>query len=257
MKLMNKKPIAIAIVMMLSGTNANAIDIVNDPAHMAETIAGWAANHQDEIRQFNTMVEQLRELQQTYQMVTSTYNAVTGSRGLGAVQTLTNASRNYLPASTGDLLDTIDGASQTYNQMSGMVQNFTDQNAILNGNAINSLNMTGQQLALFSQRRKNAAAIQATAQQSMNAAGQRYAYIQQMIDNINNTNDPKAIAELQARIAGEQVMLQNDQSKMSQMYAYLQNQERINQQQMRELSVQQIGRTRDLVQPNYTVYNNP
>lgn len=257
MKLMNKKPIAIAIVMMLSGTNANAIDIVNDPAHMAETIAGWAANHQDEIQQFNTMVEQLRELQQTYQMVMSTYNAVTGSRGLGALQTLTNASRNYLPASTGDLLDTIDGASQTYNQMSGMVQNFTDQNAILNGNAINSLNMTGQQLALFSQRRRNAAAIQATAQQSMNAAGQRYAYIQQMIDNINNTNDPKAIAELQARIAGEQVMLQNDQSKMSQMYAYLQNQERINQQQMRELSVQQIGRTRDLVQPNYTVYNNP
>lgn len=257
MKLMNKKPIAIAIVMMLSGTNANAIDIVNDPAHMAETIAGWAANHQDEIQQFNTMVEQLRELQQTYQMVTSTYNAVTGSRGLGAVQTLTNASRNYLPASTGDLLDTIDGTSQNYNQMSGMVQNFTDQNAILNGNAINSLNMTGQQFALFSQRRKNAAAIQATAQQSMNAAGQRYAYIQQMIDNINNTNDPKAIAELQARIAGEQVMLQNDQSKMSQMYAYLQNQERINQQQMRELSVQQIGRTRDLAQPNLAVFNNP
>lgn len=257
MKLMNKKPIAIAIVMMLSGTNANAIDIVNDPAHMAETIAGWAANHQDEIQQFNTMVEQLRELQQTYQMVMSTYNAVTGSRGLGALQTLTNASRNYLPASTGDLLDTIDGTSQTYNQMSGMVQHFTDQNAILNGNAINSLNMTGQQLALFSQRRRNAAAIQATAQQSMNAAGQRYAYIQQMIDNINNTNDPKAIAELQARIAGEQVMLQNDQSKMSQMYAYLQNQERINQQQMRELSVQQIGRTRDLAQPNLAVFNNP
>lgn len=257
MKLMNKKPIAIAIVMMLSGTNANAIDIVNDPAHMAETIAGWAANHQDEIQQFNTMVEQLRELQQTYQMVMSTYNAVTGSRGLGALQTLTNASRNYLPASTGDLLDTIDGASQTYNQMSGMVQNFTDQNAILNGNAINSLNMTGQQLALFSQRRKNAAAIQATAQQSMNAAGQRYAYIQQMIDNINNTNDPKAIAELQARIAGEQVMLQNDQSKMSQMYAYLQNQERINQQQMRELAVQQVGHTSALVQPNYAIGGNP
>ena len=257
MKRPNKTPLAIAIVMMLLANNASAIDIVNDPAHMAETIAGWAANHQDEIQQFNNMVQQLQQLQQTYQMVMSTYNAVTGSRGLGALQTLTNTARNYLPASTGDLLDTIDGASLTYNQMSGMVQNFTNQNAILNGNAINSLNMTGQQLALFSQRRKNAAAIQATAQQSMNAAGQRYAYIQQMIDSINNTNDPKAIAELQARIAGEQVMLQNDQSKMNQMYAYLQNQERINQQQMRELSVQQIGRTRDLVQPNYAVYNNP
>lgn len=257
MKMIQKKPIALAIIMMLSGTNANAVDIVNDPAHMAETIAGWAANHQDEIQQLNNLVQQLQQLQQTYQMVTSTYNSLTGSRGLGALQTLTNASRNYLPESTGDLLDTINGASQTYNQMSGMVQGFTNQNAILNGNALNSLNMTGQQLNLFTQRRKNAAAIQATAQQSMNAAGQRYGYIQGMIDNINNTNDPKAIAELQARIAGEQVMLQNDQSKMEQMYAYMQNQERINQQQMSELSVQQIGRTRNLVQPNYTVYNNP
>jgi len=53
------------------------------------------------------------------------------------------------------------------------------------------------------------------------------------------------------------VMLQNDQSKMDQMYAYMQNQERINQQQMSELSVQQIGRTRNLVQPNLTVFNNP
>lgn len=136
MKMIQKKPMALAIILMLSGTNANAVDIVNDPAHMAETIAGWAANHQDEIQQLNNLVQQLQQLQQTYQMVTSTYNSLTGSRGLGALQTLTNASRNYLPASTGDLLDTINGASQTYNQMSGMVQNFTNQNSILNGNAL-------------------------------------------------------------------------------------------------------------------------
>lgn len=255
MKLNQRKTIAIAIIMLSS--TAKAYDIVNDPLHMAETVAGWAANHQDEINQLSKLGEQLQQLQNTYQMVTSTYNSLTGSRGMGALQTLTNASRNYLPASASDLLETMNGASQTYSQMSGMVQNFTDQNAILNGNALNSLNMTGQQLNLFTQRRKNAAAIQATAQQSMNAASQRYAYIQQMMDSINNTNDPKAIAELQARIAGEQVMLQNDQSKMEQMYAYLQNQDRVNQQQMNELSVQQIGRTRDLVQPNLTVYNNP
>ncbi|MCQ8118485.1 type IV secretion system protein [Methylomonas rosea] len=253
----NKTLFAAALALVLYGNTASAVDIVNDPMHMAETIAGWAANHSDEIEQITKLTEQLQQLQQTYQMVTSTYNSMTGNRGFGAVQTLTNAARNYLPDSTNGMLDTINGANQTYNQMSGMIQGFTNQNAILSPGAIQALNMNANQLKLFTERRKNNAAIQATASQSMDAASQRFGYIQQLMNQVNNTNDPKGVAELQARIAGEQVMLQNDQTKMQQMYAYLQNQELVNQQQMRELAIQQVGRTSDLVQPNYSVTNNP
>ncbi|CAA9891711.1 conserved exported hypothetical protein [Candidatus Methylobacter favarea] len=249
--------LAAAITLTLFSTNANAFDIVNDPAHMAETIAGFAEEHADSIEQLTTLTNQLQQLQQTYQMVTSTYNGLTGNRGFGAVQTITNAARNYLPANTTGMMDAIDGLSNTYGYMSNQVQTFTNQNSILSPGAVTALNMNANQLKLFSQRRKNNAAVQAIAAQSMDAAGQRFNYIQQLMNQVNTTNDPKGIAELQARIAGEQVMLQNDQSKMNQMYAFLQNQERINQQQMRELGVQQIGHTRNLVQPNYTVYNNP
>ncbi|OAI00912.1 hypothetical protein A1353_19070 [Methylomonas methanica] len=252
-----KSLIAASLTLALYGDIASAIDIVNDPAHMAETIAGWAANHSDEIEQITKLTEQLQQLQQTYQMVTSTYNGMTGNRGFGAVQTLTSAARNYLPQSATDMLDVIDGASATYNGLSGQVQAFTNQNAILSPGAIANLNMNANQLKLFTQRRKNNAAVQATATQSMDAASQRFSYIQQLMNQVNTTNDPKGIAELQARITGEQAMLQNDQTKMQQTYAYLHNQEVVTEQQMRELAIQQVGRTSDLVQPNYSIVNNP
>uniref|UniRef100_UPI00402BB955 type IV secretion system protein n=1 Tax=Methylomonas sp. SPW-1 TaxID=3438877 RepID=UPI00402BB955 len=253
MKSISKKLIVSAIALMLSENNANAIDIVNDPAHMAETIAGWAANHQDEINQLNNLVQQLQQLQQTYQMVTSTYNSMTGNRGFGSVLPLTNLARNYLPANTGDMLDVINGASVTYNNMSGMVQNFTNQNAVLSPGALANLHMTASQLQQFTAQRKNIATVQATATQSMDAASNRFNYIQQLMNEVSHTNDPKGIAELQARIAGEQTMLQNDQTKMQQMYAYLQNQDQLIRQQNREMAIQQVGHTGNLVQPNLSI----
>lgn len=257
MKQSKKSVIAAALTLVLTDQQAFAVDIVNDPIHMAETIAGFAAEHADAIEQLTTLTNQLQQLQQTYQMVTSTYNGLTGNRGFGAVQTLTNAARNYLPENTTGMLDAIDGVSNTYGYMSNQVQTFTNQNSILSPGAVTALNMNANQLKLFSQRRKNNAAIQATASQSMDAASQRFNYIQQLMNQVNTTNDPKGIAELQARIAGEQVMLQNDQTKMQQMYAFLQNQDRVTQQQMREVAIQQIGSVGTLQQPNLSITNNP
>jgi len=249
----SNKAVAIVVMALAFGGRAAAVDIVNDPMHMAETIAGWAANHQDEINQLNNLVQQLQQLQQTYQMVTSTYNSMTGNRGFGSVLPLTNMARNYLPANAGDMLDVINGASVTYNNMSGMVQGFTNQNAILSPGALAGLNMTAQQLQQFTAQRKNIATVQATATQSMDAASNRFSYIQKLMNEVGQTNDPKGIAELQARIAGEQTMLQNDQTKMQQMYAYLQNQQELIRQQNREMAIQQVGHTGNLVQPNLTV----
>jgi len=257
MKQSKKSVIAAALTLVLTDQQAFAVDIVNDPIHMAETIAGFAEEHADAIEQLTTLTNQLQQLQQTYQMVTSTYNGLTGNRGFGAVQTLTNAARNYLPENTTGMLDAIDGVSNTYGYMSNQVQTFTNQNSILSPGAVTALNMNANQLKLFSQRRKNNAAIQATASQSMDAASQRFNYIQQLMNQVNTTNDPKGIAELQARIAGEQVMLQNDQTKMQQMYAFLQNQDRVTQQQMQEVAIQQIGSVGTLQQPNLSITNNP
>lgn len=238
----NKTLLAAALTLSLFSNNTYAVDIVNDPAHMAETVAGWGS--------------QLQKMKEQFDQLKSTYESITGNRGFGAMQTLSNAARNYLPKNTGDMQGVIDGASATYGAMSGQVQAFTNQNSILTPGAITNLKMNANQLKLFTQRRKNNAAIQATAAQSMAAASQRFNYIQQLMNKVNATNDEKGIAELNARIAGEQAMLQNDQTKMQQMYAYLQNQEQVNQQQMRELAIQQVGSISALQQPDLSIVNN-
>jgi type IV secretion system protein VirB5 len=243
----SKKKLIAALILALS-SNASALDIVSDPGHTEATAAGWGANAA-------SWGEQYAQMKDQYDQLKTTYDSLTGNRGFGGVLPLSNSIRNYLPASAGDILDVINGASATYSNMSGMVQNYTDQNAILSPGAITNLNMSVDQLKLFTQRRNNIAAIQAYATQSIDAASLRFGYIQQLMDQVSATNDPKGVAELNARIAGEQVMLQNDQTKLQQMYAYLQNQERINQQQMQELAVQQVGHTNQLVQPNYSIMN--
>lgn len=243
----SKKKLIAALILALS-SNASALDIVSDPAHTKATAEGWIA-------QASSWATQISEMKNQYAQLKTTYDSLTGNRGFGDILPLSNAIRNYLPASAGDILDVINGASATYSNMSGMVQNYTDQNAVLSPGAIANLNMSVDQLKLFTQRRNNIAAIQAYATQSIDAASLRFGYIQQLMDQVSATNDPKGVAELNARIAGEQVMLQNDQTKLQQMYAYLQNQELVNQQQLRELAIQQVGSVGALQQPNLSVIN--
>jgi len=74
---------------------------------------------------------------------------------------------------------------------------------------------------------------------------------------INDTPDPKAIAELQGRIAAEQAMIQNEQTKL-QLYAMVaQAEDRIQQQRAREMSMQDAAKRGGLgVQPmNFSIRN--
>src|ERR1700733_14239496 len=64
---------------------------------------------------------------------------------------------------------------------------------------------------------------------------------QQLIDAIARANDQKAILELQARIAGEQGMLQNEHTKLQVLYQAAQAQEWANVQRARELTVSAHG----------------
>ena len=247
-----RKMTTLAMIGLLAGGNASAVDIVEDPGQIAQTIAGFAANHQDEMALLDQLVREYNTLQQTYQMVTSTYRSITGIRSFGDAMSLTNGVRNYLPTNNQDLQQVIGGTSGTYNRMGSMVQGYRRQNAILSDKALQTMKLTPQQQQQLTAQRNNAAMVQATAAQSMQAASDRFDYIQRLMDETKKTKDQKAIAELQARIAGEQTMLQNDQSKMQQMYAYLQNQERVTQLQNRELAIQQVGDTKSLTQPKYT-----
>jgi type IV secretion system protein VirB5 len=114
--------------------------------------------------------------------------------------------------------------------------------------------LTAAQLALLSpgeraqvqSARQTAATLQIATNQAMTTTSARFASIQQLINTIGSAQDPKAIADLQARIAAEQVMLQNDQTKLQLLFQAAQAQEWVRQQQAREQAVSNIGSLRQL-----------
>jgi type IV secretion system protein VirB5 len=74
--------------------------------------------------------------------------------------------------------------------------------------------------------------------------------VQQLIDAIAQAPDQKAILELQARVDGEQGMLQNEQTKQQVLYQGVQAQDWANAQRMHELAVAGHGEFQNRFQPH-------
>ncbi|KDP89763.1 hypothetical protein W824_15140 [Clavibacter cf. michiganensis LMG 26808] len=75
--------------------------------------------------------------------------------------------------------------------------------------------------------------------------------IDQLMAKINDTPDPKAIAELQGRIAAEQAMIQNEQTKLQMYQMVAAAEDRLQQQRQRELNAKANAR-RGWIQPQVT-----
>ena len=88
--------------------------------------------------------------------------------------------------------------------------------------------------------------MQATSQQALQSSSQRFASLQQLINAIPSATDQKGILDLQARIAAEQAMLQNEQTKVQTLNQSLEADERARQQRARELAISNIGSLRRL-----------
>ena len=53
---------------------------------------------------------------------------------------------------------------------------------------------------------------------ALTTTSQRFATLQQLINAIRRAGDQKAVLDLQARMAGESAMLQNEQSKLTTLF---------------------------------------
>ena len=66
----------------------------------------------------------------------------------------------------------------------------------------------------FSEIKKQAAINRAVAEEAFRAAGERFTAIQILMDRINAAPDDKDIQDLKARLAAEQVMMQNETNRI-------------------------------------------
>ena len=218
MKLFNVA--AAFVVAFLAGTAAAQIpvtdvaSITRSVANQVETVAKWQMQYEQMTNQINQMRQQ--------------YTAVTGSRGMGNI--LNNAAlRDYLPRDWQGVYDSV--KSGGYSGLSGRASAIYNAQRVFDACA---------QITLFDQRRAcEARAVkpsqdQAFALDAYDMAKSRLNQIDGLMGQINATSDPKSIAELQGRIAAEQAMIQNEQTKLQLYQMVAQAEDKIQQQQKRE-----------------------
>ena len=87
---------------------------------------------------------------------------------------------------------------------------------------------------------KQAAINRAGAEEGYKTASQRFSDIQVLLDKIDAAPDAKDIADLQARIQAEQVMMQNEANKLVMLQQLASAQRDLQQQQAREISMKAL-----------------
>jgi len=198
--------------------------------------AQWAVVDVGAIAQLIKEVSQMEQALQTAQNQLSqaqqTYNSMTGLRGMQFL--LSGINRNYLPSTWSALPAGLGAPLQTQ----------IASNAVLTPAQVSTLSPAEQQLLMGA--RTNAALLQVATQQAYSTTSSRFASVQQLIGAIGSATDQKGILELQARIAAEQGMLQNDNTKLNVLYQAAQAQELARRQTAREQAVAGVGNLRTL-----------
>lgn len=204
---MNMKKITTAVVFVFSANLASASGIpVVDVAGNALKITHQA----ESILKFVEQIEQLKaQLEQQKQMFAS----MNGIRGMG--QLLNNpAARQYLPANSQEMYNLAVGVqSGKYSGLSGSLKAIRDAGRIVSTSSVKNTATAGA----LDKAQTQLAAMQASAEAAFNAAGDRFERLEQLVQAVDTAADPKAAADLQNRIQAEQVMMQNEQSKLSMM----------------------------------------
>jgi len=209
-KLFGTFAVSVALTM---GNMAHAGIPVIDGAAIAQAVQQVAAWGQ----QYQQMVQQFQQMQQQY-------TSLNGARGMA---NLVNnpALRQYLPGDYQSILSNGYGNSAAIRA-----------NAKVFGIDQTALGVNTDSSKAFEANANQAALNRATAEEGYKQASARFANIQVLLDKVNNAPDSKDIADLQARIQAEQVMMQNENIKLTMLGQLAQAQ--------RDLAVQAMTESR-------------
>jgi type IV secretion system protein VirB5 len=220
----------LAVVLFVTSTPVSAAGIpVVDAVQIGENLM----QHVENIAKF---VEQIEHLQKQIDQQQEHYDAIAGSRGLGKVM-LDPRYRQYLPEDWQSVYDGV--RSGGYAGLSSDAAAI--RNAAMRYDACQDIKHAQQKTVCEAQAVKGAQ-DKAFAQRSFDLAKQRVSQIEALMDEINATQDPKAISEIQARIAAEQASLTNEDTKLRMLQMVADAEDKIVQQQRHELLYEKLAR---------------
>lgn len=192
-------------------------------AQQIEQVVAWG-------KQYEQMMQQIQNLQQ--QITNST-----GSRGFSSVlnSPAFQQARRMLPQDAQTLLDL--AANGSYGNLANSINTIKQATTTLNNGSFSSAHASDQWAADLNR----AASNKALSMEAYNSAQQRLANLENLMSQISTTQDPKAIGELQARIATEQGLIQNEQAKIQAMTMLVAAEKQIAEMQARETSIKMGG----------------
>lgn len=207
---------------IFGGNAAHAGIPVIDVANLAQAIQqvmSWA-------QQYQQMTEQYQQLQQEY-------SALTGSRGFGDI--LNNpALQQAVPS---DVANVYRGINQGgYTGLTSAGQSIRNASVIYN-----CADRTGEAKTTCEAVLNSNAQTQAYQQNALNVITQRVGQIQSLQNQISGTQDPKAIAELQARIQAESAQVSNDANRLAVMKAMAEAQQQAAEQAVKERTLRMLA----------------
>lgn len=190
--------------------------IAKSVENQIETMAKWKM-------QYDQMVSQIDQMKQQYA-------AVTGARGMGELFNNPQL-RDYLPQDWQGVYDSV--KSGGYAGLSGRAESIYDNSKVYDACAGF---VSNEQRTNCEAQAVKGAQDKAFALDAYDAAKNRLNQIDQLMRQINQTQDPKAIAELQGRIAAEQAMIQNEQTKLQMYQMVAAAEDRLQQQRQKEIN---------------------
>jgi type IV secretion system protein VirB5 len=191
--------------------------LLSPPAAHAQVAVIDVASVTQLISQVQQLEQQVATARGQLMQAQAEFQTMTGNRGLQSL--LGGTVRNYLPPDWATLQGTLQGAGSAAGAYSTLVADVT---RALNANAV----LSAQQLgalppgagSTLQAGRQSAALLQALTHEALSNSSGRFTALQQLIDAIGATNDQKSVLELQARTAAEASMLQNEHTKLEDLY---------------------------------------
>lgn len=218
---------AMAMTIFGSGTAHAGIPVVDIPAliSLVQQVLSW-------VEQYGQMVEELEQLEAQYDQAVKEYDSLTGSRGLGSLLN-NSALRQVVP---NDLAETYSSVlTEGYDGLSGPAKSMRDSSKVYNCENIDGASKTTCEALLSTNAQERSdinTALDWTKQRGDNVEG--------LQGQINATDDPKAIAELQARIDVENAQIANDANRIALMQANAGAAQRAAEQRSREESIDRV-----------------
>lgn len=194
------------------------------------------------VQQIRTLQDQLATARNMLTEAQNSFQAMTGRRGMERL--LAGQVRNYLPPDWRELASAISSVRGRYGALAQELESIIADNAVMSARDLAQLGPAQRDRVL--EARRDVALAQGLSRDALAAAGQRFDALRDLIAAIPDAEDPKAVMDLQARIAAEQAMLANEHTKLNVLFETASAEREARVQQRRERAIRDIGSLRSL-----------